>query len=320
MFDFTIVVLKGAYPTSVAASVDLLRAASALAPRLNLSPPRWRVCSLAGGNVQLQGGLTVETSKLKLRSKLDASTWVIPGLGLDNVEHVEIRLLENDVLKLASALKHHVALGHEVAASCSAVFILHVAGLLEGKRATTSWWLAPALKRLAPDCKLNADRMVCADGQLVTAGAAFAHADLMLHLLATAYGHTLANTVSRVLLIDGRQAQSPFIVPEVMANGDELVSRVAARIDFLLPNAPSVGDLATHFCMSKRTLARHLEKATGQGPLALLQNVRFRRARTLLESSRMTIDQVAEAVGYKDSTALRSMMKKRAGVNPSRYR
>jgi transcriptional regulator GlxA family with amidase domain len=48
--------------------------------------------------------------------------------------------------------------------------------------------------------------------------------------------------------------------------------------------------------------------------------VRLRRARALLESSRMTVDQVAGAVGYQDATALRRLMKKVAGANPSRYR
>ena len=72
--------------------------------------------------------------------------------------------------------------------------------------------------------------------------------------------------------------------------------------------------------MSERTLARHVMKATGKSTQALLQGVRLRRARALLESSRMTVDQVAGAVGYQDATALRRLMKKVAGANPSRYR
>ncbi len=34
----------------------------------------------------------------------------------------------------------------------------------------------------------------------------------------------------------------------------------------------------------------------------------------------MTVEQVASAVGYQDATALRRLMKKMAGANPSRYR
>jgi transcriptional regulator GlxA family with amidase domain len=40
----------------------------------------------------------------------------------------------------------------------------------------------------------------------------------------------------------------------------------------------------------------------------------------LLENSRMTVEQVAAAVGYQDTTALRRLMKQSTGVPPSRFR
>jgi len=52
----------------------------------------------------------------------------------------------------------------------------------------------------------------------------------------------------------------------------------------------------------------------------LLQTVRLNRARMLIESSRMSIESVAEQVGYSDATALRRLTRKVAGSNPSRYR
>jgi transcriptional regulator GlxA family with amidase domain len=200
------------------------------------------------------------------------------------------------------------------------VFLLNAAGLLEGRRATVSWWYAPLLSRMAPGCTVDADRMVCSDGPVVTAGAAFAQTDLMLHLLRERCGSALTDLVSRMLLIDGRQAQAPFIATELLANGNELVARLAARVESALPDAPAVSVLANEFCMSQRTLARHVLKATGKSTQALVQSVRLRRARALLEGSRMTVEQVAAAVGYQDATALRRLMRKVAGANPSRYR
>ncbi|WP_255371537.1 helix-turn-helix domain-containing protein [Cupriavidus sp. YR651] len=128
------------------------------------------------------------------------------------------------------------------------------------------------------------------------------------------------SAVSRMLLIDGRQAQTPFIMPEIFASGDDVVARLAVRIGKSLPDSQTVAELAQEFCMSERTLSRHLQRVTGRTTLALIQSVKLRRARALLESTRMTVEQVAEAVGYQDSTALRRMMKRVAGANPSRYR
>ena len=56
MHDFTVLVLDGAYATSVAVTLDILRAAAGLAPRVGAAPPRWRVVSVGGNTVALQGG------------------------------------------------------------------------------------------------------------------------------------------------------------------------------------------------------------------------------------------------------------------------
>jgi transcriptional regulator GlxA family with amidase domain len=196
MRDFTVVVLEGAYATSVAVTLDMLAAAAALAPRLGLAVPTWRLVSAHGGPVQLRSGLSVDTAKLSVRSSIDRSVWIVPGVGLDTPTAIEQRFGDDDVRLVLAALRRHAKAGGGVAASCSAVFLLQAAGLLEGRRVTTSWWLAPLLKRLAPECTVDADRMVCADGPIVTAGAAFAQTDLMLYLLRAHGGNALADQVA----------------------------------------------------------------------------------------------------------------------------
>jgi transcriptional regulator GlxA family with amidase domain len=320
MHDFTILVLKNANSSSVAVTLDILVTAAKLSPHHGLSAPTWRVCSVGGGTVELQGGICIHTERLPRRTACDTSVLVVPGLGLDKPSAIQHRFEEDDAITAISVVRKHALTGGAVAASCSSVFLLQAAGLLKQKRATTSWWLAPELQRVEPDCKVDSHRMVCDDGKVVTAGAAFAQTDLMLHLIRKLCGTVLVDAMSRVLLLDGREAQAPFIVPEAFSSGDCLVGRLAARIDSALPTAPKIGELAQEFCMSERTLSRHVKKATGKSTLALVQSVRQRRARSLLASSRMTVEQVAAAVGYQDATALRRLMRRVAGANPSRFR
>jgi transcriptional regulator GlxA family with amidase domain len=320
MKDFSILVVEGAFSSSVTVTLDLLQTASNLSKRYSVAAPKWGVYSTEGGLIKLRNGVCVDTQKLEPTDEPDNSTWVIPGLGLANPKEISERFVMPDAIAAANAVRNHVQQGGAVAASCSAVFLLQAAGLLKDRRVTTTWWLAGELKRLEPSCVVDADRMVMADGQITTAGAAFAQTDMMLHLLRVLCGNALTEAMSRALLIDGRQAQAPFIVPEAFANGDDLISRIAARIEAALPDLPKVGELASEFCMSERTLARHIQKATGKSTLALLQSVKQRRARALLESSRMTVEQVAAAVGYQDATALRRLMRRVAGANPSRFR
>jgi transcriptional regulator GlxA family with amidase domain len=320
MYDFTVIVLEGSYASGVSVTLDILAAAAKLAARAGVSAPRWRVCSANGGNVQLSSGIRVATTRLPARYRQDGSMWIIPGLGISERSALENRLEAEDIAFVSNAVAKHVRAGKKVAASCSAVFLLNVAGVLKNRRVTTTWWLAPYLQQLAPECVVDADRMVCVDGLILTGGAALAQTDLMLHVLRDHSGSTLTDWVSRMLLIDGRLAQAPYIVPEALASGDNLVGQIAARIESALPNTISVEELAATFCMSARTLSRHVHRATGKSTTALVQSIKLRKARALLGSSRMSIEQVAQAVGYQDSTALRRMIKKVTGCNPSRFR
>jgi transcriptional regulator GlxA family with amidase domain len=320
MRDFTFLLLPGTFASGVATSLDVLQAAAALAPRLKLASPTWRVLSASGGPVLLSSGLIIDTAALPKRYRPDSATWIVPGLGLDKPQALDAGLATADAQRVVQAVAAHAAHGGRVAASCSAVFLLQAAGVLAGRRVTTSWWLASELRRREPACTVDADRMVCADGPVSTAGAAFAQTDLMLHLLREQFGVALADAVGRILLIDGRQAQAPFVVPAMLSSGNALIARLVARIESALPRPPSVAALAGEFAMSQRTLSRHVREATGKSTMALVQSVRLNRARMLIESSRMTIDRVAEQVGYEDATALRRMMHKASGANPSRYR
>ena len=320
MHDFTVLVLPGAHASGVAVTLDVLQAATQLAPRMRTPRPAWRLLSPEGGVVTLSSGMQVATRALPARLRAEASTWIIPGLAVDQPAALVERLAQDDALQAIAAVRRHAAQGGAVAAACSAVFLLEAAGLLCGRRATTSWWLAAALRQRAPECTVDADRMVCADGPVSTAGAALAQSDLMLHLLRTRFGIALADAVSRMLLIDARQAQASFVLPSMLANGSELVRRLTQRIEAALPSPPSVAELAAEFALSPRTLARHVHAATGMGALALVQSVRLNRARVLIESSRMSIEQVAGEVGYDDATALRRLMRKTVGAPPSRFR
>ena len=230
MKDFEVLVIEGAYPSSVAMSRDILDAAARLAPDVGSPVPTWGLYSLAGGRIPLRDGISVETTPLPPRRQGNRSICVLPGLGADP-QVILARMQEPDGVAIARRLAAHVERGGQVAASCSAVFVLHAAGLLAGRRATTTWWLAPTLGQLSPACTVDADRMVCADGPVVTAGAAFAHADLMLHLLRDRFGPRLSETVARMLLLEHRHAQSAFAIPEAAPTASSMETRcgLAAR-------------------------------------------------------------------------------------------
>ena len=320
MHDFTILVLPGSFAASVALTVDILAAAAATTLQVGGPVPRWRVLCVGGPEVALSNGMSIAGKSLPKSVKPDKSIWIIPGLGLSRESALKERLGRQDALQAIRAIKAHSRAGGVIAASCSSVFLLQAAGILAGKKVTTTWWLASHLRRSEPACTVDADRMVIDDGKIITAGAALAQTDLMLHLLRTRFGALLSDAVGRVMLIDARQAQAPYIVPAMLAMGNTLVAQLTAYVEEALPVMPKMAKLAEKFCISERTLARHIQSATGRSPMALLQSIRVNKARMLLESSKLSVGEIAARVGYGDATALRRLMRKTTGATPRQFR
>lgn len=320
MKDFEVLLLDGANPSGVAMTRDILAAAAMAAPRAGSAAPSWGLYSVSGGQVSLQGGISAATKRLPARRRGTNSILLVPGIWVGSPHELRARIANDDCQRAIRMIAAHVAAGGQVAASCSAVFLLQAAGVLRGRRATTTWWLGPELSRLDPSVQVEANRILCIDGPVLTAGAAFAQSDLMIYLVRQRFGAKLADAVSRVLLLHERSEQGQFVIPAMLASGDALVMRLTQRVESMLPDVPSVALLASELCVAERTLGRHVRQATGMGTLELIRSIRLQRARSLLQGSRMNIDQVAEAVGYQDATALRRLMRKTGGTTPRQVR
>jgi len=82
---------------------------------------------------------------------------------------------------------------------CTGAFILHGAGLLEGKRATTHWGALDEFLRFAPDQQIDRDARWVVDGNVVTAAGVSAGIDMALWLLGQLYDIEHAKGVQRYI-------------------------------------------------------------------------------------------------------------------------
>src|SRR4029453_19513598 len=89
------------------------------------------------------------------------------------VDHTTIERLKPQYAQGGAWLRRQHAAGRLIGAFCSGVFLLAEAGLLDHRRATTTWWLQSELKRRFPKIDLASDavvtrahRMVCLPGPL----------------------------------------------------------------------------------------------------------------------------------------------------------
>ncbi|MEU5041990.1 GlxA family transcriptional regulator [Streptomyces griseorubiginosus] len=205
---------------------------------------------------------------------------------------------------------------------CTGAFVLAAAGMLDDRRATTHWALADRFRRLFPRVDLDPDVLFVEDGRILTSAGAASGVDVCLHIVRADHGGELANWVARCCVVppfrDGGQAQ--YIAQPVPEQG--AASTAATRVWALerLDEPLTLAELAAHARMSLRTFARRFHDEVGLSPGRWLIQQRVARARHLLESSDLSVDQIAGRVGFATGASLRQHLHATIGVSPQVYR
>ncbi|MER5496081.1 MULTISPECIES: GlxA family transcriptional regulator [unclassified Streptomyces] len=246
-----------------------------------------------------------------------ADTVVIPTSYELGPVHTEGRLTD----ELAAAFAH-VRPGTRMVSICTGSYVLAAAGYLDGRPATTHWWHADHFQRLFPKVRVDPDVLFIDDGDVLTSAGVAAGIDLCLHIVRRDHGTAVANDVARRTVVpphrDGGQAQ--YIrrpVPD-----DRFATTITARTWALgrLERPIMLRDMAQQESMSVRTFTRRFREEVGVSPVQWLTRQRVERARQLLESTDLSIDQVARDAGFGTSTSLRQHLQAALGVSPTVYR
>lgn len=256
---------------------------------------------------------------LDVRPPREVDVLVVPGFELGPATELDARLGE---LGPEIALIRARAATTAVVSLCVGAFLLAEAGLLDGRRATTSWLYADELARRCPRADVRPEDLVVTDTGVTTTAAFSAMYDFALDLIRRHSGGRVARATARVALVDdARTSQSPYVDPRLLPQpGGAFSQRVMRRLDQNLAERYDLTALADAFRVSTRTLLRRFTAETGRSPLAHLQDSRIRRARHLLETTDRTVSAVAAAVGYQDPGTFAALFARHTGHRPSAYR
>lgn len=275
------------------------------------------VISLSGAEVAAAGGLRIGTRRAP---RTPPGLLVVPGMELsDRAACLKpLSRLAPEVAYIARSF----AKGTPVAAMCVGAFILGEAGLLDGRRATTSWMFAADLAQRFPGADVDPAAMLLEDGGVATTGSFSATFDLAMHLIRRAASPKVQRAVSRMGLLDERRtSQAAFIDPRMLARpAGTFGASVSAWLEQRLADPYDLDALARAFHVSARTLLRRFKTETGHSPLAHLQQARIGKAKMLLESTSRSVAQVTEAVGYGDVATFGVLFKRVVGHSPAEYR
>ncbi|MGW2093650.1 GlxA family transcriptional regulator [Promicromonospora sukumoe] len=300
-----VLVLDGARPLDVGIPAEVFHPETGF-------PYEVSACGVSAGTVSSHGhfGFTVPRG---LDALDDADTIIVPG-------YVPVgRPLPAEVRE---ALRDAASRGARVASICYGAFALADAGLLDGLRATTHWDAAELLAERHPLVTVEPNVLFVDEGSVLTSAGAAAGLDLCLHIVRRDLGVSQANEIARGLVTapyrTGGQAQ---YLPTARAavQGETLAATrewALAHLDQPL----TVAGLAAHARLSSRTFLRRFAEETGSTPMQWILRARVDAARELLESTRLSVDRIAEQVGLGTGSNLRLHFRRLLDVSPSEYR
>ena len=205
---------------------------------------------------------------------------------------------------------------------CVGSILLAESGLLDGRSATTHWTSAKSFAARYPKIKLNADKPIVDDGDLITTAGLMAWSELGLRLVDRLLGPSIATRTAKFLVVEhsdsASQCGSNFA--PILGHGDGAILKVQHWLQRSGAVDVSLGAMAEQAGLEERTFLRRFRAATGLKPTEYCQHLRVGKAREMLEFTNGTIDHIAWTVGYQDPGAFRSTFKKITGLAPSDYR
>ena len=306
-----VLVLDYVFDLGLSAVLDVFNTANELIGISELAVPKFeaRIVGIRR-SVKTAHGLNVPVRAIGGRAP---DVVVLPAIGFKMPEALEAALSRPDIRDAADALKRWSRLGSTMTAACIGTFVLAEAGLLDGRRATTTWWLAPLFRKRYPDVLLDESNMIVKSDRVVTAGAALSHMDLALWLVRSV-SPQLASLTAKYLIVDTRASQSAYALADHLIHDDPVVRRFEEWARSRLSRGFSLDEAAKAVGASKRTLARHLESVLGKTPLSYFQSLRVERAVHLLKTGSASVDEIAARVGYADGATLRLLLRRRLNV------
>jgi transcriptional regulator GlxA family with amidase domain len=251
-----------------------------------------------------------------IRTKSEFDLIYVPGFVGD---------LENILPKQSKVidwLRRQYQKGVIMAAACNGNFLLAEAGVLDGKKATTHWSLINKFRQRYEKITVEPEKIVIDNGSVFSAAGVTAYFNLAIFLVERYGSKDLALTCAKVFLVDsGRKIQTPYQMFQVTKNhGDEEIAQVQDWLEANYPEAITLERMTQVCHLGKKTLVRRFKKVTGETPMLYLQKLRVENAKRMLESKRVTFNEITWKVGYTDISSFHKVFKSETGLTPIEYR
>lgn len=221
-------------------------------------------------------------------------------------------------------LKVHLAQGGRVLALFNGSALLADLGLLAGRSVALPWAYAPSIHHQANE-RLHwlRDRAWHGDGTVWSTAALAQTIEAFLDLLADTSVADLAQAAAPVLCYEPQHQLTASAAIESPTGRHTPVGALEQARRWLQShrNEPySLQATARAAATSPRTLLRWFAQIDGQTPQDYLHGLRVAQAQTLLQTSYLSVEAIAQECGYADAASLRRIFVRHTGSTPAAWR
>jgi len=226
--------------------------------------------------------------------------------------------------QLITALKKHHAKGKLLIGLCLGAYVLACTGVLDGKRATTHWAFAEQFQNAFPQVEFDPNPLFIEHDTIMTSAGIAASLDCCLHIVRRLCGSELANDLARKMVTapfrtGGQQQYIPAPI-SMKAPTESSLSLVIEQVEQSLNESHSLDEVAERCAMSKRTFTRQFKATYGCTFGEWLQNQRLVLSQRILETTLLSVPQVAEQAGFGSESVFRKHFKSAFHVSPTQWR
>ena len=211
--------------------------------------------------------------------------------------------------------------GAKILSTGTGVCWLAEAGLLDGLPATTHWYFYDQFSQQYPQVKLNRQASITAANGLYCAGSINSQSEMMLFLINEMFGKKIASVIENHFSHEiSRTQQQPFYQIGGQVQFDE---SIALAQDWMQRNMAKVitNQRVADVCqLPLRTFNRRFKEQVGQTPNQFLLTLRLETAQILLRDFGLTMCDVAEQVGFRDTYYFNKKFQQHFDMAPKQYR
>jgi transcriptional regulator GlxA family with amidase domain len=307
--EVTFLVLPDASLMSLAATLDPMRAANRLTGRQCY---RYCVVSPDGQDLMTSSGMSI-----RVDGALD------PNLRCDLLVVIAaFRIFEHTNPRFLRALRKAARGAAHIGGIEAGSWVLALAGLLDGRAATTHWEDLEDFAARFPTVDVKADRWVI-DGRYFTTGGAAPALDFLLSLIRARQGHALSLDVASLYVYDGLvggwETQPAVSLGRIASQEPRLTEAIRIMEEHVDAPLPIV-DIAHTTGVSTRTLEMAFRRGTGQSPGRFYLGLRLNMARRLVVDTNLAMAEVAVRSGFSSVSALSRAFRRRFGASPMHVR